>query len=336
MGEHTQQIADLNKFGQRAAFGVILHRMMKNDPKLVVCVADTSTSGGLDRCRRDYPERIIELGIGEQNLIGVAAGLQAEGWTTIAATFAPFITLRCLEQLKIFGGYNKIPLKIVGYASGLALAELGYTHCGLDDVGVLRAIGSFDVLAPADCNALPSLLDIFVSATRPTYLRLTGIAPSPALYSPGAILGVHNSEKSDELEFRKYNILKEGDAAVVVTSGTIASSVLSAVNILSDSDKIEVKVIDLYHLTVDIPNSLVDELKDYSKIICVEEHRRRGGIGDFLRDGLSARGGVDARFFHLAVSDDYKHYNSYSSAVSGNSLDEAGVTNFIRRAINEV
>ena len=113
--------------GTRATFGMATLELAKQIDNIMVLTCDVSTSAGLDRFRKIYPDKYVDLGIAEQNMIGVATGLASEGYNVITTTFAPFQTMRCLEQIKVNLGYMKQKICMVGIASGLALGTIGYT-----------------------------------------------------------------------------------------------------------------------------------------------------------------------------------------------------------------
>jgi transketolase len=124
-----------SKLGMRASFGIIAQEIAKKEKDLMILTADVSTSAGLDRFKKTFPEKYLDVGIAEQNLIGVAAGLSNEGYKVFTTTFAPFQTMRCCEQIKVNLGYMKQKICMVGLASGLVLGNLGYTHCCIEDIG---------------------------------------------------------------------------------------------------------------------------------------------------------------------------------------------------------
>ena len=134
--------------GPRATLGLAALEIAKENEKLMVLTCDVSTSAGLDRFRKTYPEKYLDLGIAEQNMIGVATGLASENFDVITTTFAPFQTMRCCEQIKVNLGYMKQKVCMVGLASGVVLGTLGYTHCCIEDVGILRSIPGIDLKTP--------------------------------------------------------------------------------------------------------------------------------------------------------------------------------------------
>ena len=130
--------------------GIAALELAKQIENLMVLTCDVSTSAGLDRFRKTYPEKYLDLGIAEQNMIGVAAGLASENFNVITTTFAPFQTMRCCEQIKVNLGYMRQGICMVGIASGLALGTLGFTHCCIEDIGILRSIPGITIISPAD------------------------------------------------------------------------------------------------------------------------------------------------------------------------------------------
>ena len=111
--------------GPRATYGLAIMELAKSEDKLVIITSDTSTSAGLDRFKKKYPDRYFDIGIAEQNTLGVSAGLANEGLTSFVSTFAPFQTMRCLEQIKVNLAYMQIPVNFVGLARGANLGHLG-------------------------------------------------------------------------------------------------------------------------------------------------------------------------------------------------------------------
>ena len=155
--------------GSRATMGMAALQLAAEIDNLMVLTCDVSTSAGLDRYRKTYPEKYLDLGIAEQNMIGVAAGLASEGYNVITTTFSPFQTMRCCEQIKVNLGYMKQKVCMVGIASGLALGALGFTHCCIEDIGVLRSIPGLTVISPADSLETVKALEAATKFNGPSY-----------------------------------------------------------------------------------------------------------------------------------------------------------------------
>ena len=169
--------------GPRATLGIAALDLAKKIDNLMVLTCDVSTSAGLDRFRKTCPEKYLDLGIAEQNMIGVAAGLASEKFNVITTTFAPFQTMRCCEQIKVNIGYMKQKICMVGIASGLALGTLGYTHCCIEDIGILRTIPNITILSPADSLETVKCLQQSLKSKGSVYIRLTGTANNPIVYN---------------------------------------------------------------------------------------------------------------------------------------------------------
>ena len=140
-----------SRIGQRATFGMAALELGSQVDDLIILTGDTSTSAGLQRFKSSYPDKFLDVGISEQNMIGIAAGLASEGNTIFTSTFAPFQTMRCCEQIKVNLGYMRHKVNMVGLASGVVLGTLGYTHCCIEDVSIMRSIPNITVISPADC-----------------------------------------------------------------------------------------------------------------------------------------------------------------------------------------
>ena len=187
MNINERNIKIWSTIGARATLGIAALELAKEVDNLMVLTCDVSTSAGLDRFRKTYPEKYLDLGIAEQNMLGVAAGLASENFNVITTTFAPFQTMRCCEQIKVNLGYMGQKICMVGIASGLALGTLGFTHCCIEDVGILRSIPGMTIISPADSLETVKALAAAVKSENPCYLRLTGSSNNPIVYSPSLI-----------------------------------------------------------------------------------------------------------------------------------------------------
>ena len=132
--------------------------LAKQNENLIVLSADLGRSSGLDRFKKEFPNKYLSVGIGEQNLIGVAAGLAKEGFKVFVTSFAPFISMRASEHIRMNLGYMKHPVNLVALGSGVSMGFLGNSHFGLEDLAIMRAIPNMNISAPADCAELGKML----------------------------------------------------------------------------------------------------------------------------------------------------------------------------------
>ncbi len=262
--------------GSRATFGITALELAKEIDNLMVLTCDVSTSAGLDRYRKTYPDKYLDLGIAEQNLIGVAAGLASENFNVITTTFAPFQTIRCCEQIKVNIGYMKQKICMVGIASGLALGTLGFTHCCIEDVGILRTIPGITIISPADSLETVKAIQSAVKSQTSTYVRLTGVSNNPIVY-----------EKDYDFEIGKSIKIVEGKDLTIFASGTMVYNSIQAAKILK-KDNIHCTVINM-HTIKPLDKQAVEEACRNSKLlVSVEEHNVIGGLGSAIAEYKSS------------------------------------------------
>jgi transketolase len=309
------------KLGTRAVFGLIITELVKYYPSLLIVTSDTSTSAGLERFRKTYPKKNIEVGISEQNLMGVSAGLASDGWDVVATTFSPFVTLRCLEQIKVLVSYNKCPVKIVGLASGVVLGDLGYTHCSIEDVAVVRAIPGITVVSPADCASLVKLLPKILDYKKPIYFRLMGAVPCPKVYL-------------NDCEFKLGipNILRKGNDIIIAANGSAVSVAIEA------ATKLELKginacVIDVHTMLPDNSKWVLEFLGDYKRIYTVEEHAISGGLGTAVLESVSELN-LDCKIIRYGLKHEYQTAGNYAFMLDRDGLTGTKLAENIYNTIN--
>ena len=283
--------------GARATLGIAALELAKKIENLMVLTCDVSTSAGLDRFRKTYPEKYLDLGIAEQNMIGVAAGLASENFNVITTTFAPFQTMRCCEQIKVNLGYMGQRICMVGIASGLALGTLGFTHCCIEDVGILRSIPGITIISPADSLETVKALQAAVKSQKPSYLRLTGSSNNPIVY-----------KKDYDFKIGKSITLREGKDITIFCAGAMVSKCLEAAKIL-DSKKISSKVVNM-HTIKPLDFKAVQDASTSKLIVSVEEHNVIGGLGSAIAECKSAFSKSPKQLF-LGIKDTYSKGGNY-------------------------
>jgi transketolase len=265
----------------------------------MVLTGDVSTSAGLDRFRKTYPEKYLDLGIAEQNMVGVAAGLASEGYNVITTTFAPFQTARCCEQIKVNAGYMKQKLCMVGLASGLALGNLGFTHCCIEDIGILRSIPNIQIVSPADSFETIKALNAAVNSKKSTYIRLTGSANNPIIYN-----------QDYNFEIGKSIKLKSGKDLTLFCSGAMVSTCLEVAKKLAEL-KISCSVINM-HTIKPIDKDAIKNASETSKlIVSVEEHNVIGGLGSAISEQLVKLKSRSTMLI-IGINDQYVKGGSYN------------------------
>ena len=253
--------------GQRGSiFGQAVLDAAKEDEKFVLLTADLATLSGMTRYIEQYPNQFYNVGIAEQNMIGISAGLAAEGFHPCATTYATFITMRSCEQIRHFCGYMNEKIIVVGSGAGLSQGFAGNTHYTIEDLAVMRSIPNITILSPADAGSAVKLFELARKAENAVYIRLTGNLNCPMVY-----------KEETDFEIGKAKILAEGSDVVIYAVGTMVNSALKAAKLLGENG-ITATVYDMFTVKP-IDHDAVKTAKNYKLAVTIEEHSKLGGLG---------------------------------------------------------
>jgi len=261
-----------SRLGSRATFGQAILMLAEKKNNLIVLSADLGNSSGLDRFKASYPDKFLNIGIAEQNMIGVAGGLAKDGYVVFATSFAPFISMRASEQIRMNLGYMNLNVKAVSIGSGISMAFLGNSHFGLEDASIMRSIPNITVVSPADCAEIVKTVFAAADFEGPMYIRLTGAINNPVVYK-------------DDYDFKigKAVTIKEGHDITIFANGTMVYESLEASRILESYD-ISASVINM-HTIKPLDTEAIDKaIKTSSLIVSVEEHNVIGGLGGAIAE----------------------------------------------------
>ena len=281
-----------------ALFGTYLPDNIANYSNVHVLSADMSAAASLSRYMYQNPDKYTEIGIAEQNLVGISAGMASEGFTPIAIAQAAFITMRAFEMDRQYLGYMKNKVILVGLNSGFYLQYFGNTHYCVEDIAILRSIPHMTIFSPADAGEAVMALDAALRHDGPSYIRLTG----------GSQLRTVYNEYCD-FTIGKGIIVREGGDVCIFATGACVGNSLEAANILSEKYGIEAKVIDV-HTLKPFDTEAVEQAKKYSLIVTAEEHSIIGGLGSAVSDYTSTKGGFPA-ILKLGVKDTFSKPGDY-------------------------
>ncbi|MFT3870793.1 MAG: transketolase C-terminal domain-containing protein [Nibricoccus sp.] len=273
-------------------FAATLQSLAQADRNVLAVTSDSRGSGKLAPYGKALPNQIVEVGIAEQNLVGVAAGLASCGKTVFAVSPACFLTARSLEQIKNDVAYSDNPVTLVGISAGVSYGALGSTHHSLHDLAVLRAINNLVVVAPADNFETREAVKAAAASKVPVYLRF-GKAP---LYD----LPVSN----EPFQFGKARILHEGtDVAFIATGETVVHALLAAIHLEQTANR-RCRVISMPTVKPLDTEAILAAARDCDAIITVEEHMVHGGLGEAVASVL-AQSGVPLNFKIVGIPDEY-------------------------------
>ena len=309
-----------SSIGPRATLGLAVNELAKVHDNLAVLTCDVSTSAGLDRFKKTHPGKYFDVGIAEQNLIGIAAGFASENFNVLTTTFAPFQVARCCEQIKVNLGYMKHKITMIGIASGLILGNLGYTHCCIEDVGILRSIPNLTIISPADSlEVVKTLQSVLASKNNSVYIRLTGGANNPIVY---------NSDY--KFEIGKSVKLTDGDDITIFCCGTMVHNSIEASKKLNEKN-IKAKVINM-HTIKPIDKMVIKDSLSSKLIVSIEEHNVIGGLGSAISECLSSFANTP-RLLSLGIRDEYTKGGEYKYLLARHKLDIDSITNRILKIL---
>lgn len=262
--------------GARPTYGLAVLELAKEREDLMVLSPDMSSSAGLKRFVKKYPEKFVDVGIAEQNMMGVAVGLADNGYNVYTVTFAPFQTMRCLEQIRVNLAYAKMKVTMAGLASGIIYGTLGNTHCCFEDIGVLRSIPNIVILSPADGLGIVKAVHAAAECEQSVYIRITGGSNLPIVYK-------------NDIDFKigKAIEIETGNDLTIFASGTMVHYSRQAANILRQKG-ISASIWDM-HTIKPIDKEAIDEAVRKNKpIVTVEEHNVIGGLSSAVAECLSS------------------------------------------------
>ncbi len=258
----------------RESFGKALAEL-KNE-KIVVLDADLDTSTKTDLFKEKHPDRFIEVGIAEADMIGTAAGLATCGKIPFAATFAAFATGRCYDQIRTSIAYPNLNVKICGTHAGVTVGEDGATHQMLEDINLMRGMPNMTVISPSDDVQTKKLVSKIAEYQGPVYLRLSR-QKTPILY-----------EKDVDFEIGKAVQIGNGqDGTIFATGVTVAESIKAQEKLLEEG--IDVRVIDIHTIKPIDEEMIIKCAKETGILVSVEDHNIIGGMGTAIADVLTEK-----------------------------------------------
>lgn len=312
-----------SRMGPRAIYGQALLALAADNSNIIAVSADLGRSSGLDRFSKDLPEQFINTGIAEQNMVGCAAGLARMGFDVFASTFAPFASMRASEQVRMNMGYMREPVKLVALGSGLAMAYLGNSHFGLEDVAVMRTVPGLVIVSPADCAELQKTLEACIGFDKPVYIRLTGTPNSPVVYT-----------EDYDFAIGKAAWLTPVHDVMLVSSGTTVGHCLAAANELKEQG-IDVGVLNMHTIKPLDEAALLEVAARAKTVFVIEEHTTVGGLGSAVLSFYNATGITGPRVVTHGIDDRFVETGDYAFMLAATRLDGAGIAGIVREKLGE-
>ena len=271
----------------RKAFCDTLLEAARHDDRIFLIVGDVGR-GLMDSFAQEFPDRFLNVGVAEQNMAGIAAGLALCGKTVFYYSLPNFATIRCLEQIRNDICYHNASVKIVSGGGGIGLGVWGMTHHGTEDIAVMRSLPNMTVVVPADPVEAALATRYIASTPGPVYLRLT----------KGRDPIVHH--ETPDFELGKAITVREGDDVALIATGGMVYNALLAADLLA-KDGISARVLSMHTLKPLDTSSICAAAKGTSAIVTVEEHGAIGGLGSAVAEALLAMNQHVAQFVKISI-----------------------------------
>jgi transketolase len=299
-------------------FAETLLALAREDGRVLAVTSDSRGSGKLVPFGKALPEQIVEVGIAEQNLVGIAAGLASTGKKVFAVSPACFLTARALEQIKNDVAYSNNPVNLVGISAGVSYGALGSTHHSLHDLAALRAINNLDLIVPADNAETVAAVRAAAAGARPTYLRF-GKAPLYDLPGAAPVMG-------------KVRIVRDGTDVAFVATGECVSHALLAAETLRERG-LSCRVLSVHTLRPLDAEAILLAARECGVIVAVEEHSVHGGLGEACA-GLILQAGLRPRFRIIGIPDEHTVTGSQADLFRHYGLSMEGLAQIVLRLLS--
>ena len=304
-------MSEVKKIATRESYGNALVELGAEHDNLIVLDADLAAATKTGVFKKAYPDRHIDCGIAECNMMGIAAGLSTTGIVPFASTFAMFAAGRAFEQVRNSIGYPHLNVKIGATHAGISVGEDGATHQCNEDIALMRAIPGMVILNPADDVEAKACVKAAYEYNGPVYLRFGRLA-----------VPVINDRPDYKFELGKGVVLREGKDVTIVATGLCVSSALEAAEKLA-ADGIDAKIINIHTIKPLDEELIVAAAKETGKVVTVEEHSVIGGLGSAVCDALAEKCPVPVK--KIGVQDVFGESGPAAALLAKYKLDGEGV-----------
>jgi transketolase len=302
----------------REIYGRTLVEMGKTDARIVGLTADLAKTTAIVHFANAFPDRFFNVGIAEQNMMGVAAGLAKAGLIPFASTMAIFAAMRAGEQVRTDIAYQNLPVKIIATHAGISFGHAGTTHHCTEDLAIMRAIANMTVIVPADGIETSRAVRDCVDIPGPVYIRI-GRGFEPPCY------------ENEDYPFRigRAVLMREGTDITVICCGIAALQAVQAAKTLAEQDKLSVRVLNMHTIKPIDREAILKAVTDTRRILTVEEHNVSGGLGDAV-GGVIAESGKGCVFKKHGIQDEFAAIGYAEDLYAHYGLDSNGIVDKVR------
>lgn len=280
----------MNKIANRQVICEVLMEHAKTDQDITVLCSDSRGSASLTPFFETYPEQSVEVGIAEQDLVGIAAGMAKCGKKSYAASPASFVSTRSYEQAKVDCAYSDTNVKLIGISGGVSYGALGMSHHSAQDIAAMAAIPNMRVYLPSDRHQTRHLMEALLQDEKCAYIRV-GRNPVEDVYT----------EENCPFEMNRATVLGKGSDVVFIACGEMVRSAVDAMELLK-KDGISARVVDMYCVKPLDKETIIHTVKNAKLVVTVEEHSPFGGLGSMVAQVVGAN--CPCRVINIALPDE--------------------------------
>ena len=321
MGGMVYTSIDATKLTTAECYGLALCELAEEHPEIVALTADLAKSTKTSVFAKKFPDRLVNVGIAEQNMFGIAAGMAKSGMVPYASTFAIFASARSLDQIHSNISYQNIPVKIIGTHSGTSFGQAGSTHHCLIDLSVMRTLPHFTVICPCDGAEAYFAVKASYDIPGPVYIRI----------NRGFDAIVNESLDDVNFEWDKAALMNEGNDLTIIAVGSCVAEALQAARMIKSDTGLSVRVLNMHTVKPIDKEAILKAIDETGTIVTVEDNEIQGGLGSAVAE-VVASAGKACRFKMLG------HDNNFSTiGLQEDLLDIAGIdANGIEKAVLEL
>lgn len=317
-GGLTYTAVDSTKLATAEVYGKTLIELGKKHKDIVGLTADLAKSTKIGMFQEVFPDRFFNVGIAEQNMVGIAAGLAKAGLTPFVSTFSVFASLRCADQVHTDICYQNINVKIIATHSGTSFGQAGSTHHAIEDLAVMRSFVNMCVIVPADGYETSNAVKAAYDRQGPVYIRINR--------------GFDNVLYQNEdygFEIGKAITLNEGTDVTIIACGSCVYQAVQAAKMLEFDDKLSVRVINMHTIKPIDREAIMNAVKDTRRIITVEDHSVIGGLGSAVAEVI-VEGGKACAFKKLGLQDEFATIGLHEDLMAMYEIDANGIAKNVR------
>ena len=312
----TWSIEDGDKLTQAEVYGTVLTQLGKKDTSIIAMTADLAKSTKIGTFGKEFPERFYNVGIAENSLFGIAAGLALAGFKPVVSTFAVFASLRCAEQVRTDICYQNLNVKIIATHAGISFGQAGSTHHCTEDIAVMRSFANMTVIVPADGietgNAVTAAMDI----KGPVYIRI-GRGFEPAV----------NKTADYGFKIGKAVTMREGKDLTIIACGVCVLQAVRAAKLLAEKG-LDVRVVNMHTVKPIDKEAIMKAVTETRRIVTVEEHNVECGLGSAVADVIAVSGKACA-FTKLGIPDIFAIVGYPEDLYNYYKIDSDGIVNAV-------